>query len=233
MVAIQQAVFTSLPDYPIFWNVTSEESVDLSKKRLAGWQSFTVILVENQTVPSLLWTEREQERHTPPLQTGTGPSDSTLLPVALDATQDRGDGLAALEVAAEVGNERAFARVAAEIDWLQRSAAEYARAVRLALATEAHLLARELADEGAKRYPDSQELQKMAHILAPPRVVRTEASIPGSLAANRAWMRLHADEYRGKWVALRNGSLLAEAESAAEVWRSLESTEGVMLTRVF
>ena len=84
--------------------------------------------------------------------------------------------MAMLEIAAEVGKETVFVQAASEIDWLQRPAADFARAVHLALAAGAHLLARELASHGYRLYPDHDDLAKMAHILAPPRVVR--ANLP-------------------------------------------------------
>jgi hypothetical protein len=72
-----------------------------------------------------------------------------------------------LQVAAEAG-EVAFVRAANHIDWLQRPAADFARAVHLALAVRAHLLARKLAAQGASLHPDHPELKRMARILAPP-----------------------------------------------------------------
>ncbi|MFQ5595210.1 MAG: DUF5678 domain-containing protein [Anaerolineae bacterium] len=123
-------------------------------------------------------------------------------------------------------------RAAMKIDWSTRPAADLARGVRLALAVGAHLFARNLASRGANMYPDHQELQKMAVVLGPPRVVREIPSDP-SVRANQAWLRDHADEYRGQWVAIRDGELLAVGETAREARNCLDSGAGVMLTRVF
>ena len=163
----------------------------------------------------------------------TGPSEVSVLPLVLDATKDREEGTAMLEIAAEKSDEMAFVQAVSEIDWPQRPAADFARAVRLALAAGAHLLARNLAAQGARLHPDHLELQKMARILAPPRVVRADLPPDPSVQANHAWLRAHADEYRGRWVALRNGQLIAMGYTARELKAQLESTDGILLTRVF
>ena len=56
------------------------------------------------------------------------------------------------------------------IDWSTRPVEEIVEGVHLALEVGAHLLARNLAMANSPRFPDHPELQKMAHILSPPRV---------------------------------------------------------------
>lgn len=163
----------------------------------------------------------------------TGPAEASVWPSILDVTQDSGDGIATLEIIAETGDEATFVQAANEIDWSQRPATDFARAVRLALATGAYLLARKLAEYGHRLYPNHQELAKMAHILAPPRVVRTDIPPAPSLQANQEWLRVHCDEYRGQWVALRDGILLATAATTRQLRAYLESTDGVLITKVF
>lgn len=136
-----------------------------------------------------------------------------------------------LEIAADKGDEAAFVQAAGKIDWSQRPAADFAQAVHLALAAGAHLMARKLADQGHRLYLDHEELAKMAHILAPPRVLRTNLPPDPSVRANIEWMRAHAAEYRGQWVALQNGRLLAVGATAQELKDQLESIEGVLLAR--
>ena len=140
---------------------------------------------------------------------------------------------ATLEAAAEMGDEAAFVRAAERIDWPQRPPVDFVRAVRLALAAGAHLFARNLAAEGARLHPDHLELSKMANILAPPRIVNADIPATPSVRANQVWLRHHADEFKGQWVALREGTLLAAGATAREVWDRLDSTDGVMLTKLF
>ena len=234
MVATRLSSPVAVPAFPIFWDASTAKAFDLTSRDLLGWRDFKVARADSTTVTWIISPviERKEQRSFG-RATDTGPSETTVLPTAMDATRDSGDSMAALEIAAEAGEEAAFVQVTREIDWLQRPAVDFARAVRLALAAGAHVLARKLATHGAKLYPDHLELQKMAHILAPPRVVETDTPATASLSANQAWLRAHADQYKGQWVALRDGSLLAVASSAAELKAHLESTGGIMLTRVF
>ncbi|WP_310485160.1 hypothetical protein [Chamaesiphon sp. VAR_48_metabat_403] len=51
--------------------------------------------------------------------------------------------------------------------------------------------------------------------------------------ANRQWLKDHRLQYRGKWVALQEGHLLAEAPSANELLQKLDSIQHVLLTAVY
>ena len=221
--------------FPAFdWDATTLGISDQVRRDLPGWRDFEVARADSITVIWIvpLLVERKERRSLGHV-TATGTSEVTVLPITLDATEDSGDGIAVLEIAAETGDEEVFVRAANEIDWSQRPATDLAQAVRLALATGAHLLARKLADYGHRLYPHYEELAKMARILAPPRVVRTDIPPAPSLQANQEWLRVHGDEYRGQWVALRDGILLATAATTRQLRAYLESTDGVLITKVF
>jgi hypothetical protein len=51
--------------------------------------------------------------------------------------------------------------------------------------------------------------------------------------ANRQWLNDHRLQYRGKWVALQEGHLLAEAPSASELLQKMDSIQHVLLTAVY
>ncbi len=126
------------------------------------------------------------------------------------------DGMAQLRAAANESNPHnisPFAQVFQRIDWSTRSVEEVVEGARLALGVGAHLLARDLVMTHASRFPDHSELQKMAHILAPPRVTVLDTPPDPSRKGNMAWLKNHWEAYRGKWVALRSGELLAVADS--------------------
>jgi len=215
---------TEVDTFPIWQDATTLSRPD------PVWPDFEADVV----IWILLPEGKKQERWQQPYAVAvTGPSEVEVLLTKPDVTEDSEDVMAALEIAAQTGNETAFVQTASGIDWLQRPAADFVRAVRLALAAGAHLLARKLATQGARLHPDHLELCKMAHILAPPRVVDVDVPASPSVRANQAWLRLHADEYKGQWVALWEGTLLAVGATAREVWDRLESTDGVMLTKVF
>ena len=173
------------------------------------------------------------QRHYPSrVTTVTGPSDVTVFPDTLDTTEYSGDDMAALAIAAEEGDEATFLQIANQIDWLERPAVDFAHAVRLALAAGAHLFARNLAARGARLHPDHSELQKMARILAPPRTVRANLPPDPSVRPNIEWLRTHAAEYRGRWVALQSGALVASSPTARGLREKLATTKGLFVTRV-
>lgn len=110
-------------------------------------------------------------------------------------------------------------------------AGEVAEAVHSALVEGSYVLARELAAEGAELHPEHEELQKMARALAPPKLVEVLPANP-SMSKNHVWIRHHADEYTGKWIALRDGKLLASGDTISEVKSGLKAVDDVLLTRI-
>ncbi len=137
-----------------------------------------------------------------------------------------------LEEAAKAGNETAFVDTLKKADWQDRQAGDFVRAVQLALEAGAHLAARQLSAEGARRHPANEELQKQAYILSPPKVVRSSTTNGSTHRLNRDWLKAHANEYQGRWVAVRNGELLGEAGSMEELIERIGDTKGVLLTVV-
>lgn len=131
-----------------------------------------------------------------------------------------GEAMARLEVAAEastVFDVSPFVAAYKATDWEERTADDYDRAIHLALSIGAGPIAQELAMDGVKRYPDHAELQKAAYILAPPKVISSTSPRDPSAKSDMAWLKQHWDEYRGKWVAVRHGELLAAADSLDEI----------------
>jgi hypothetical protein len=81
----------------------------------------------------------------------------------------------------------------------------------------------------------SPTLEKWARIVAPP-VARPAGPATGTrIASANSWLRQHAGEYVGKWVALRDGVLLDADESRVALHRRLErdgNLEGVLFARL-
>ena len=76
----------------------------------------------------------------------------------------------------------------------------------------------ELANLGLKQFPDHPKLQKYDRILAPPKI--TTSREPGGhpeIRANRDWLKQNRVEYRGRWVAIKNGELLAVGHNFNDV----------------
>lgn len=143
------------------------------------------------------------------------------------------DEMAILEAAAELKDERAFLSAKKSINWRERPPEDFIRAVHLALAAGAHLAARHLASQGAQQYPSHAELQKYARVLAPPKLIRRNLPPDPTLGANHNWIKQHGDAYRGKWIALRNGQLLATADSFNALADQFSDPQGILFTPVF
>lgn len=138
-----------------------------------------------------------------------------------------------LEVAAQIGDEHAFITAYQHMDWQQRSAEDFLRGVQLALAAGAHLAARNLSALGAIRFPDREDLQKYARVLAPSKVTRTKQLTSSNWKANRDWLVEHGAFYRGQWVALRDGNLVASADTLKDLSHRISSKAGLLITKVY
>lgn len=68
------------------------------------------------------------------------------------------DPLAGLVAAANAKDDMAFLTAYEQISWPDQTAVNFARAVHLALTAGAHILARDLAQEGTDLYPNHAEL---------------------------------------------------------------------------
>lgn len=131
-----------------------------------------------------------------------------------------------MESAAETGDERAFLDALKEVSWQGRPATDFIRAVHLALEAGAHLAARKLSAEGAEFHPNDSELQKYARVLAPPKVISTDVPPNPSQGTNLEWLKAHGEQYRGKWVAVKDGQLLGSADSLKELTAQVGDTKG-------
>jgi Arc/MetJ-type ribon-helix-helix transcriptional regulator len=108
------------------------------------------------------------------------------------------------------------------------------QAIRQALETGEAGRAQRLALEGAHRYPAHAALQRYARVLAPP-TARVLPASPGSrtsVKANGAWLQTHRTAYYGRWVALRDGVLVRDADSFEALVAGLDDTTGLLLTKV-
>jgi hypothetical protein len=149
------------------------------------------------------------------------------------------DEWSALEAAAAAPNEfvgeMAFVTAYRAIDWGSKPAADFVRAIRLALEAGAHMAARKLAQTGAEKYPEDEALQRWAYLLAPPKVTVLKQPPNPGITANRDWMKANWETYQGKWVALRSGELLTVADSMDGVLEQVGDVKGtgILVTRVY
>ncbi len=142
------------------------------------------------------------------------------------------DGLARLKAAAHAGNELAFLDARRAIDWSKRSAKEYSQAVRWAIEAGAHEAARQLAVQGAERYPDHAELVKFARVLNPPKAFSSHLPPDPSVKADIDWFAKHSLEYHGQWVAVKNGHLLGAAPTIQALMEMVPSWRETTITQI-
>ena len=92
--------------------------------------------------------------------------------------------------------------------------------------------AQEISIEAARHYPDNREIYRYAYILTTSKVTvsQSDPKKRKNIQASRQWMRKNWQKYRGNWVAVKAGELLATAKSFDELVVQLEKTQGTLLT---
>lgn len=93
----------------------------------------------------------------------------------------------------------------------------------------------EIAVEALKHFPDHAELQKYAYILAPPKVKTVPRDPNQDVQADIDWIKNHRAEYRGCWVALKNGKLLASGKNLDEIVEKIGEIKntGILVTVIY
>ncbi len=122
-----------------------------------------------------------------------------------------------LEQAAEQADRQTFALLATTIDWSTHCATDLTRAIDLALALDMVSLARELAHQGSRIFPEDKRLQQAIAVLAPPVVRGTRPAQSLHLTDAQRWFKEHVSQYTGQWVAVRDGTLLGAAPTLQEL----------------
>lgn len=190
---------------------------------------------------SARWPERKEAGNSRLEITGssfvshTWPIDTTTAEVPTDSMVEQLDVMMPLEAAAKLGDEQTFQSTISAIDWETQPTQNIMKAIRLAIAVGAPLVARKLAADGARHYPEHSELQKAARVLAPPRVIGSVALPEPGMPANLQWLADHRDEYQGQWVALKDGQLLGAAPLLEDVVQIVGNPrgKGILVTVVY
>jgi hypothetical protein len=111
------------------------------------------------------------------------------------------------------------------IEWESQSPTQIKQAIDLALGLGCHAVAVELAATGRNRYPNDPTLERIARVLAPPEYVRKDVPAVSGLSPSVKWFQEHREQYAGKWLAIRNGKLLAAADSREELSKELDKLD--------
>jgi hypothetical protein len=119
-----------------------------------------------------------------------------------------------------------------EEEWADLTQGDFVQSVRWALQIGAHQTARELAQQGHARYPANATLAKLERLTAPPRVLPARVEADPSLQKDQTWLAEASAPYRGQWVALKEGALVAAAPSAQALKAKLGALKGYLVTKV-
>ncbi len=147
-----------------------------------------------------------------------------------------GDDLISLmERMASEPDPRAFLSLVEMVDWSTRRPEELTAAIDLALREERPTLATRLAQLARELFPHHERIARAARVLAPGSARSTYLPPAEGLRASRRWLREHADEYRGQWVAVRQGALVGAApflEQMEDLIDLEEEGANLLVTRV-
>lgn len=138
-----------------------------------------------------------------------------------------------LESAALLNNEELFLQHLQSLDSIEKTPEIYSQLVKLALEAGAHFAARRLSEQGHKLYPENSQLQYYAKVLAPPKFIRSYKTSNSSIKNNREWMKKESNNYQDKWVALKDGQLVAFADTFSELSSKVVDTKDILMTKVY
>lgn len=136
-----------------------------------------------------------------------------------------------LEEAAKSKNEFAFVTALENVRLANRTESQLANIIKLALEAGAYLAARHVAEYAVTRYPDNNELRQSSLALAAPQKLSQAVPRNPGFQANRKWLDDHADEYSGRWVALRAGELLGASKSFDELFNQIGRSKEILFTK--
>lgn len=115
---------------------------------------------------------------------------------------------------------------------LNAGAARFAARVRTAMSVGDIELARRLAAEGHACFPANTVLQNLDSALARPRIKQTGRPANQGITKSQSWLREHAEQYRGQWVALRDGELLGSASELSELRNAVPASSDLFVTKI-
>lgn len=121
--------------------------------------------------------------------------------------------LGVLEAAIQAEQGEVVSLLLNSLAWENLPADSLSRVIRLSLIAGQHAQARRLAQKAIQRFPNHPDLQKLARVLGPARVVKTNLPPDPTIALNLDWIKKHGENYRGKWVALKAGKFVASADN--------------------
>jgi hypothetical protein len=125
----------------------------------------------------------------------------------------------AVEEAAARKDRHAIIDLTKQVDWRNHSPDELIRVIQSCLFLDMVLLARELADEGKRAFPNDKRIEQWTMVLAPAKILGTQPASANAehLKASYQWFRNNSSLYKGQWVAVRAGELVGAAPTLKEL----------------
>lgn len=153
--------------------------------------------------------------------------------ISIDPDQADQDALKAYVCAQD---REGFVGAIRRMSWEHQPADTIARAIDLALSLDLPKRAAEAARAGLAQFPDDLRFRQASRVLELPVVRSTPSQHAGGLSASQAWLRDHADPYRGQWVVVREGHLLGAAPDLGSLRTLIERENDpatTIITRVW
>lgn len=105
-------------------------------------------------------------------------------------------------------------------------------AVSIALSTGMTRSARDLALAASAARPEDERMRRIARILGAPPAESRKAHEGSTSAADVEWLQGNASFFKGQWLAVKGGQLLAEGKSIDDIRRVLPSLEDALIVRI-
>ena len=127
-----------------------------------------------------------------------------------------------------------FAQTVQSIDWSLQPPELFLRAIDLALALEMAIVARQLAKDGFRRFPNHTRLQDAYTVLSPAKAHILRETGDSSITQSMRVVNTQAEKYRGQWVALKDGQVLSAAATLKALHSQLEPADdhSILITKV-
>ncbi|MEM7535426.1 MAG: hypothetical protein AAF639_24835 [Chloroflexota bacterium] len=124
---------------------------------------------------------------------------------------------------AQERNGRVYRRMMKQLDWTVASEEQLRKAIGITLGYVDLRQADYLSQIAIERFPDSQSFASVRKLFEKqptlkPTKRRGPRSTPGAFKASMEWISEHNDDYEiGHWLAVNNGTLIADASTLDEL----------------
>lgn len=98
---------------------------------------------------------------------------------------------------------------------------EFIQAIDNALNEGNFYQAKKISAEAVQAYPEHEKIKRYAQILASNNLPFYQLTSNADTLINLNWVIQHRENYRGRWVALEKGRLIADGSSVDELFEQL------------